>query len=94
LESVDPSGFAGVFHFDPWWVFRGIGGVHDAWKLAILPANVAKPFGFEGRHWKIHDVHLDGDGERVSAINAKDEGFQSRMFTRANFDLGVLRPHT
>jgi hypothetical protein len=89
---VDPAGFTDLFHFDPWWVFRGMGGIHDPWKGSILPTNVAKPFAFERHHWKIHDVQFEDGGEGVRAIIAKEEMFRTRSFARGNFDLGVLRP--
>lgn len=92
VAAVNASEFQHTFHYDPWWVFRGIGGVSDAVKRTILPTNIATPFVLRGRRWKIHDVELEGDGARVRAIVAKDEVFRARAFTKETLDLATLVP--
>ena len=92
LDRWNPDSFLPLFHYDPWWAFRGIGGVPDAVKRAILPANIAKRFKWRKQEWKVHDVIFsDGDG-RVRAILAKNETFQRREFTRDEIDLDTTWP--
>ncbi len=92
LASVDTSAFRHLYHYDPWWVFRGMGGGVDAWTQAIVPSNIAKTFPLEGRRWKVHDVEIASDGARVRAIVAKDEAFRRREFTAADLDLAQTWP--
>jgi hypothetical protein len=92
LESIEPPRFAELYHYDPWWVFRGMGGVPGAWRRAILPTNIARTFPFGKNVWKVYDVEVESDGERIRTIVAKDEIFRRHMFTKESIDLRLLRP--
>ena len=92
LELMDPAGFKELYHYDPWWVFRGIAGVSDELKHAISPTNISKPFHHDGRHWKVHDIEIAPDGGTLLAIIAKDDVFRRRDFTAAELDLGSTWP--
>lgn len=92
LAEVEPGTFSGLYHFDPWRVFRGIGGVDDPMKQAVQATNIARPFKLEKHHWKVHDVDFEFSGERVRAIIAKDEIFQRRDFTPEELDLEATWP--
>lgn len=90
VDAFAPQDFRERFHFDPWWVFRGMGGVSEEMKRVILPTNIAGSFALQGRRWKVHDVDLEPGGARVLAIIAKDDVFRARTFTKADFDLDLL----
>jgi len=92
LETMDPAGFNDLYHYDPWWVFRGIGGVSDELKQAVHPTNIARPFKHDGRHWKVHDVEVAPDGGTVLAIVAKDDVFRRRDFTARDLDFATTWP--
>ena len=91
-ERWNPEGLRDLFHYDPWWVFRGIGGVPEPVKMAILPTNIAKPFRHDKREWKVHDVIFDPNDGRVEAIEAKNEVFHRREFTHEDLDLETTWP--
>ena len=92
LGTIEPGVFKALHHYDPWRVFRGIGGVSDALKQAIRPTNIAQAFRHDRRHWKVHDIVLAPDGAAVLAIVAKDEVFRRRDFTSADLDLASTWP--
>ena len=91
VERWKPEQLRHLFHYDPWWVFRGIGGVPDSVKRAVHPTNISKPFTLHKHHWKVHDVAFDPGG-RVNAIVAKNEVFLRRDFTAADLDLEATWP--
>ena len=92
VESAEPGRFAELYHYDPWWVFRGMGGVPDALRRTILPSNIAKTFLLDGHEWKVYDVEAEADAERIHAIVATDELFRRHEFTKGTLDLPLLRP--
>jgi len=92
LERWKPETFRTLYHYDPWWVFRGIGGVPDAIKEAILPTNIAKEFSHGKQRWKVHDVIFDSTGQLLEAIVAKNHVFHQREFTGKDLDLAATWP--
>lgn len=92
LASIEPGDFHRLFHYDPWWVFRGMAGVSDEMKQAILPTNISKPFRRRDQVWKVHDVDVGDRGAEVVAIVAKNEMFERRHFTREDLDLVATWP--
>ena len=81
--------FDGLYHFDPWWVFRGIGGVGGEYRAAIIPTNVARTFRIGDVAWKVHDVEFGPRMESVVAIEAKDDSYRKHAFTKENLDLAA-----
>ena len=92
VESTEPGRFVELYHYDPWWVFRGMGGIPDPLRRAILPSNIARTFLLDGHEWKVYDVEAEADAERIHAIVAKDESFRRRDFTAADLNLSVTWP--
>src|SRR6267143_1857918 len=88
----DPAfAFSGLVHYDPWWAFRGVSGVNRSWIEAIFATNIARPFRYANRTWKIHDlVFADGIGHLDSVV-AKDEFFRAKTFGQRDLDLLRLR---
>lgn len=91
VESIPVERFRELAHFDPWWAFRGIGGVGRPWIEAVIDSNLARPFKFEGTRYKVHDLTYSGDLGHLEAIVAKDELFHPRTFRRGEIDLLALR---
>jgi len=92
IESIPASAFSGLVHYDPWWAFRGVSGVNRSWIEAIFATNIARPFRYADRTWKIHDlVFADGIGHLDSVV-AKDEFFRAKTFGQGDLDLLTLRP--
>ena len=89
LEEHSRSSFEGLYHFDPWWVFRGMGGVGGEYRDAILPTNIARTFRVDDVTWKVHDVEFGPHTGSVVAIEAKDDSYRRRTFTKANLDLAA-----
>ncbi len=92
LASVDPATFREVFHYDPWRVFRGIGGVPQELKDAVLLTNIVHPFRAGKTQYKVHDVEFEASGDRVKAIVAKDSLFKVRRFAPGEIDLDEAWP--
>lgn len=91
IESTPVDSFASLVHFDPWWAFRGIGGVDQAWLSAIFATNIARPFHHEGKVFKIHDLQFAQGMNRLEALVAKDELFRTTEFHVGEIDLLALR---
>jgi len=91
IESMPVDSFASLVHFDPWWAFRGVGGVDRAWLSAIFATNIARPFHHEGKVFKIHDLRFAQGMDRLVALIAKDELFRTREFHTGGIDLLALR---
>ncbi len=87
LAAVSPEEFHGRYHYDPWWVFRGIGSTGDAYRGAVLPTNIARPFRFEGANMKVHDVEFGPRLDTVVRIDAKDPLYRSKSLEKGAFDL-------
>ncbi len=94
IPSVPPDRFEGLVHFDPWWAFRGIGGVDRVWVDAILASNIAGTFNREGTTYKLHDLEFDPDLRTVDAVIAKDPVFRTVAFHRGDLNLLLLRHPT
>jgi len=92
LNTVEPGSFRELFHFDPWWVFRGIGGVALEIKEAITETNIAHPFHVAKQSYKVHDVEFETSGEKVKAIVAKDHLFKVRRFAAGELNLDEAWP--
>jgi len=87
LVHVPRSEFATLYHFDPWWVFRGKGGVAGAYRDAVIPTNISRPFRAGGATWNVHDVEFAPQMETAVSIEGKDALFRKRTFTKANLSL-------
>ncbi len=94
LADVPRSAFAALYHFDPWWVFRGKGGVAGAYRDVVVPTNIAQPFRAGDATWKVHDVGFGPWTESAVIIEAKDESFERRAFTKADLDLATAFGHS
>ena len=91
IESVPRDAFSELVHFDPWRVFRGIGGVDRAWVDAIVATNIARPFSHEGKTYKVDDLAFRADGRVLDTILAKDDLFHGRAFRKGEIDFLALR---
>ena len=94
LAHVPRSEFATLYHFDPWWVFRGKGGVAGEYRDTIVPTNVARTFRAGDAMWTVHDVTFGPRMEAAVAIEAKDALFRKRTFTKASLDLAEAFGHS
>lgn len=94
ISSLPLKRFETVVHFDPWWAFRGIGGVERDWVKAILATNIAGTFFHEGTTYKLHDLEFGPDLDRLDAIVAKDPVFKTVTFHRSDVNLLLLRHPT
>ena len=92
LNTLEPGSFRELFHFDPWWVSRGIGGVAQEIREAVIETNIAHPFHVEKVSYKVHDVEFETSGERVKAIVAKDHLFKVRRFSAGELNLDEAFP--
>jgi hypothetical protein len=92
IEDTPLEGFARLAHFDPWWIFRGIGGVSRPAIDAILRTNVAAAPSVAGMRMKVHDLEFAPDLARLEAVVAKDDAFRARRFRRGELDVLALRP--
>lgn len=92
IESMPVDSFASLVHFDPWWAFRGVGGVDQAWLSAIYATNIARAFHHEGKAFKIHDLRFAHGMVRLEAVVAKDELFRTTEFHVGEINLLALRP--
>ncbi len=92
LTSVEPGIFRELFHYDPWWVFRGIGGASQELKDEVLETNIGHPFKVGKETWKVHDVEFEHDGTKVKALVAKDHLFKVRRFGPGELDLDETWP--
>lgn len=92
IESQRVERFADLVHLDPWWIFRGIGGVDRAWIEAILASNITGTLEHDSRRLKIHDLTFADGFARAEAIVAKDDTFRVVRLGRGDVDLLSLRP--
>ena len=96
LGQIPRSEFATVYHFDPWWIFRGKGGRAAAYRDVIVATNISRPFLSGGSVWSVHDVTFAPLTDAAVAIEAKDPLFRKRAFTNGTLDLakafGAARP--
>ncbi|MGQ0797377.1 MAG: hypothetical protein ACT4OI_05905 [Methanobacteriota archaeon] len=91
VEAVPVAEFAGLAHLDPWWAFRGIGGVLPGWVRAIVATNLAGSFDRGGARYEVHDLVFDGSLSRLEAVVAKDDAFRSATFSQRDINLAALR---
>lgn len=91
IASMPLERFETVVHFDPWWAFRGVGGVERDWVNAILASNIAGTFNHEGTTYKVHDIQFNAGLDAADALVAKDPVFRTVSFHRSDLDLLVLR---
>lgn len=91
ITSVPLERFREVVHFDPWWAFRGIGGVPHEWIDAVIASNLAGTFNHEGTTYKVHDLEFDPSLTRLEALVAKDPFFKTVSFARGDLNLLLLR---
>ncbi len=92
ITSVPVERFADVVHFDPWWAFRGIGGVPREWIDAVLASNLAGSFSHEGTNYKVHDFVFAASFGSLDALVAKDPVFETVSFVHGDLELLPLRP--
>ncbi len=92
LAAVEPAIFREVFHYDPWRVFRGIGGLPQELMDAVLLTNIVHPFQAGKTLFKVHDVEFEPMGEKVKAIVAKDSLFKVRRFAPGELNLDEAWP--
>jgi len=91
VETVPTAEFTRLTHFDPWWAFRGIGGVRTEWVRAIVATNLAGSFERGGVRYKVHDLVFDGGLSSLEALLAKDDAFRTATFSKDDIDLEALR---
>jgi len=91
IETIPLDDFAGLAHFDPWWAFRGIGGVRGEWVRAIVATNLAGFFDHGATRYKVHDLVFDDALSRLEALVAKDDAFRAATFRKGDIDLIGLR---
>lgn len=91
VTAIPLKRFEEVVHFDPWWAFRGVGGVDRDRANAILGSNIAGTFHHEGTDYKVHDLEFDPALASLVALVAKDPVFRSVSFHRGDVDLLLLR---
>jgi len=91
ISAMPVERFEAVVHFDPWWAFRGIGGVGREWVDAILASNIAGTFNHEGTTYKLHDLTFDPALKALDAIAAKDPVFRNASFRKGDVELLLLR---
>jgi hypothetical protein len=91
LGLLDAASFAELVHFDPWWVFKGIGGVPRASIDAIIASNLAGSFVRDATRLKVHDLVFDKAMARLEALIAKDDAFHTIRLERGGVDLRALR---
>jgi hypothetical protein len=92
IESVSLEDLNELVHYDPWWVFRRASGVDRAWVEAIFATNIAAPFRYGGRAYKIRDLVFSSDLNYLEAIEAKVGLFQGVTFHPGDIDLLTVRP--
>lgn len=99
VESVPLERFASLVHFDPWWAFRGVSGVHRDWIEAIFATNIARSFRHQGKAAKVHDLLFSDGFVHLEGLLAKDDLFRGIMLRHGEIDLLSLkrkqpeRPH-
>lgn len=91
VETIPLDEFVGLVHFDPWWAFRGIGGVRGEWVRAIVATNLAGFFDHGATRYKVHDLVFDDALSRLEALVAKDGLFRVATFRKGDIDLMGLR---
>lgn len=91
LISVPLDAFLGLAHFDPWWTFRGIGGVGRPWADAVISTNIAHPFVGNGVRYKVHDLAFLPGVRRLASLIAKDDHFRPREFRKGDLDVLGIR---
>lgn len=91
MASVPVERFETLVHFDPWWAFRGVGGVERDWVNAILASNIAGTFNHEGTTYKLHDLVFNPHLDAADSLVAKDPVFRTVSFHRSDLDLLLLR---
>lgn len=91
IMAVPVSTFDPVVHFDPWYVFRGVGGVDRAWVDAVLATNIAGDFNHEGSVYKLHDLVFDPGLKVLEGVVAKDPVFRTVTFRKGDLSLLLLR---
>ena len=91
IENVPLETLSGLFHYDPWWAFRGVSGVDRTWVQAVFATNIARPFVHDGKKLKVHDLQFADGMQRLEAVFAKDEVFRSIEFHLGDLDVPSLR---
>ena len=91
ITTVPLERFGELVHFDPWWAFRGIGGVPREWIEAVIASNVAGTFNHEGTTYKLHDLTFNASLTALDVLLAKDPVFREVSFARGDVDLLQLR---
>ncbi len=94
IATMPLERFETLVHFDPWWAFRGVGGVERDWVNAILASNIAGTFNHEGTTYKVHDLVYTPRLDAVDTLVAKDPVFRTVSFHRSDLDLLLLRHPT
>jgi len=91
ITTLPVSRLEEVVHFDPWWAFRGIGGIDRAWVDAVLASNIAGTFNHEGSVYKVHDLEFDAGLKILDGVVAKDPVFRPVTFRKGDLSLLGLR---
>jgi hypothetical protein len=91
IMTVPIANFEPLAHFDPWYVFRGVGGVDRAWVDAVLATNIAGEFNHEGSVYKLHDLVFDPNLTVLEGVVAKDPVFRTVTFRKGDLPLLALR---
>lgn len=91
LTALPVERFGEVVHFDPWWAFKGIGGIDRAWVDAVLASNAAGTFNHEGSTYKVHDFAFDTSLRALDAVVTKDPVFRTVSFHHGDLSLLGLR---
>jgi hypothetical protein len=89
LADARPSSFSGAFHLDVAWVLRGMTGLPEALRHAILSTNLAGK-GKAGSE-KVHDAEFDERLGSLTWIVTKDRTFVTRRYERARLPSGTLK---
>ncbi len=93
LDELSAESFAGLVHFDPWWVFRVEPRVDRERTKAIIATNVAGSFDRGGVRHALHDLEFEGRLQALVAVHAKGPMFQPAVFRKGEIDLLGLRHH-
>src|SRR2546422_5571508 len=67
IESVPLDELAKLVHYDPWWMFRRVSGVDQAWIEAVFATNIATPFRHGGITHRVRDLVFSANLDRLEA---------------------------
>src|SRR3989442_11220952 len=91
IESVPLDELAKLVHYDPWWMFRRVSGVDQAWIEAVFATNIATPFRHGGITHRVRDLVFSANLDRLEAGEGRPAAFPPRAFPPGDNGAAALR---